>query len=51
MKDCAILDSSQSNNASWKPIKEILQTKEVITKIKYQKFAWTKISSADVEAL
>ena len=25
-KYCAILDSSQSNNASWKPTKEILQT-------------------------
>jgi hypothetical protein len=27
MQCCAILDSSQSNNASWESMKEILQTK------------------------
>ena len=36
VKYCAVLDSSQSNNASWKAMKEILQTK-LTMKSKYQK--------------
>jgi hypothetical protein len=49
MQYYAILDSSQSNNASWKSMKEILQTK-FTTKSKYQKVSLTKLFT-DVEAL
>jgi hypothetical protein len=48
MSYCAILDSSQSNNASWKSMKEILQTNFTM-KGKYQKVPFTKLF-ADVEA-
>jgi hypothetical protein len=36
MKYCAVLDYSQSNNTSWKSIKEILQTKFTM-KSKYER--------------
>jgi hypothetical protein len=49
MKDCVILDSSQSNNALWKSTKEIFQTKFTM-KSKYQKVPLTKLFT-DVEAL
>jgi hypothetical protein len=49
MQYCAIWDSSQSNNASWKSMKEILQTKLTI-KSKYQKVPLTKLFT-NVEAL
>jgi hypothetical protein len=49
MQYCAILDSSQSNNASWKSMKKILQTKFTM-KSKYQKVPLTKFFT-DVEAL
>jgi len=49
MKYCAILDSSQSNNASWKSMKEILQTK-VTTKSKYQKVVLTKLATLMLKA-
>ena len=47
-KYCAVLDSSQSNNASWKSTKEILQTK-FTTKGKYQKVVLTKLASLMLE--
>jgi hypothetical protein len=49
MQYYAILDSSQSDNASWKSMKEILQTKFTM-KSKYQKVPLTKLFT-DVEAL
>jgi hypothetical protein len=49
MKYSVVLDSSQSNNASWKSIKEILQTKLTI-KSKYQKSVMTKIAALMLEA-
>jgi hypothetical protein len=49
MKDCVILDSSQSNNASWKSMKEILQTNFTM-KSKYLKVPLAKLFT-DVEAL
>jgi hypothetical protein len=49
MKYGAILDSSQSKNASWTSMKEILQTKFTI-KRKYQKNVVTKIASLMLEA-
>jgi hypothetical protein len=49
MQYCAIWDSSQSNNASWKSMKEILQTNFTM-KSKYQKVPLAK-SFTDVEAL
>jgi len=48
-KCCAVLDSSQSNNASWKSMKEILQTK-FTTKSKYQKVVLTKLASLMLKA-
>jgi hypothetical protein len=49
MKYCVILDSSQSNNASWKSMKEILQTKFTI-KSRYQKNVMTEIALLMLEA-
>jgi hypothetical protein len=43
-KYCDVLDSSQNNNASWKSMKEIFQTK-FTTKSKYQKVVLTKLAS------
>jgi hypothetical protein len=42
------MDSSQSNNASWKSMKEIIQTKFTM-KSKYQNVPLTKLFT-DVEA-
>jgi hypothetical protein len=49
MQYCAIWDSSQSNNASWKSMKEILQTNFTM-KSKYQKVPLAKLFT-DVETL
>ena len=48
MKYCAILDSSQSNNASWKSMKEILHT-EFTAKSAYQKDVFTRLASLMLE--
>ena len=49
MKYCAVLDSSQSNNASWKSMKEILQSKFTM-KSKYPKVDLIKLASLMLEA-
>jgi hypothetical protein len=49
MKYCVVLDSFQSNNASWKSMKEILQTKFTM-KSEDQKVSRTKLASLVLEA-
>ena len=49
MKYCAILDSSQSNNAAWRSLKEILQTKNYYEE-QVLESVLTKLASLMLEA-
>ena len=49
MKYCVVLYSSQGNNASWKSLKETLQTK-FTPKSKYHKVVLTKLASLMLKA-
>ena len=48
-KYCAILDSSQSNNASWRSMKDILQTK-IYYEEQVSESVLTKLASLMLEA-